>query len=66
MVDIANGTTGMWFSGYNLPNPPPKSSMERNLIIGDGTSAGSWHSATTRVNLDASSSELATPKAEND
>lgn len=56
IIDTANGT-GAWFVGTN----EEKKSMERNSNPDDGTSAGSWHLATTAVNLDSGVVDLATP-----
>lgn len=61
IIDTANGS-GEWFAG---DNSNPKKSMERNTPLGVGTVSGSWHTATSAVNMDLGEVELATPKAAN-
>lgn len=46
-------------------NVAPKKSMERNATFGDGSITTNWHTSTGSTNLDAATTESATPKAEN-
>lgn len=62
-IDTADDGSGGPLAGSNVA---PKKSMERNVIPGDGTLGTNWHTATTSVNLDALTTESATPKATND
>lgn len=61
VVDTANTTSG-WLAG---DNSTVKRSMSRKNPAGDGTSGNNWQNATTQVNLDIGSSDLASPKAAN-
>lgn len=62
-VDVADDGSGAPLAGSN---GTPKASMERNSTPGDGTLGANWHTATTSLNFDASTTELGTPKAVND
>lgn len=61
VIDTADIAGGGWFAGTDNP----ERSMERNAVPGDGTVAGSWHSASSSANLDLGASESATPRAPN-
>lgn len=62
IVDTADDGSGAPLAGSNLT---PKKAMERNTTPGNGALVGSWHTATTTVNLDPGATELATPKSAN-
>lgn len=61
LIDIADDSSGSPLAGNN----GIKSSMERNLVPGDGTLGSNWHTATTTLNLDFGATESATPKSAN-
>lgn len=65
LIDVANSSIDTWFKGVN--SPPPKKSMERKDLPGDGTVADNWQDASTHTNMDGSgaSDEFGTPKAQN-
>lgn len=64
VIDTANDS-GDWHAGDPGTGQDPKRSMERNNTPGDGTLAGSWHTATSATNMDAGAAEIATPKTAN-
>ena len=62
IVDIADDGVGTPFAGSNIP---PKKSMERNNVPGNGMDPASWHTATSSANLDPGATESATPRSAN-
>ena len=65
VIDTADNDANGWFAGVDPGGQNPERSMERNDVLGDGTVAANWHSATVAVNMDAGERELATPKSAN-
>ncbi len=68
VVDSMGCNGSKYFEGLNDTVTPLKKSMERQLILVDGTQASSWQTSAGFVNLDAPAapSNFATPKKLND
>lgn len=67
LLDTAGNKNTPLAGEHSKGNNPTFFSMERNAIPGDGSIAGSWHTATTSVNLNSDSGKnKGTPKATND
>ncbi len=64
LVDRADDGSGSPFAGAYASGSVWKS-MERNPSVGDGTSAASWHTASTPVGFDDATREFGTPGAAN-
>lgn len=62
IVDSADDGSGAPFEGNNAP---PRASMQRINIPGDGSLESNWNTATNSANFDLGATELGTPKAAN-